>query len=628
MTNEITAYESLAADVNKTPGSSPSDTDQGAAATKLPELSLEMENEDILKLTDKWKNKWEKSEVKNEWEKKAEENEKYWLGKQFSGSDSSQERAEVDNLIFESLETYLPQATRRNPEPLVEKADGNAEQKEQEHILKVKTKLGRVADKNRLRLKLKKAARHWAIYLLGVLKFGWDLDNDIPQARVIRPKKIILDPDATIDEDGYSGAYIGEHRKMEASKLVSILKTTGGEDKAIEKVEEEVKGEMGTDVNFIEWWTAEYVCWQLKKTILLKKKNPNWNYDKTEEGEMQVDDYGNETLAPAKEVKGINHFPSPRMPYEFLSVFNLGDRPMDATSLIGQNLANQDLINKRNRQITKNADDMNGGLVVSLARSGLTQPQAKKVATALRSGGAILIPEGSPRDAIDRYPAPALPGDVYNQLVDTRARVRDIFGTRGSSAGGIESESTVRGKIISRGLDTDRIGGGISEYLEQLADRSYNWFLQMLYVYSTDFQFVGGAEPPKLDVSVKEGSLLPKDSTTIANQAIELGSAGKMSLVDMYRRLEFPNPEEMAANVWLEANAPELLYQGNPLVAQAIQMKQQAAMAAEQAKMEAEMTKEQMKHGQNMEIEAAKAASKNGGGAPEVALSEAPIMNA
>ena len=95
---------------------------------------------------------------------------------------------------------------------------------------------------------------------------------------------------------------------------------------------------------------------------------------------------------------------------------------------------------------------------------------------------------------------------------------------------------------MNRNLDTDRIGGGISEYLEQIADKTYNWFVQMLYVYDTGFQFVGGAKPPKITISVKEGSLLPKDSTTIANQAIDLGKSGKMALKDMYERLEYPNP--------------------------------------------------------------------------------------
>jgi hypothetical protein len=169
-----------------------------------------------------------------------------------------------------------------------------------------------------------------------------------------------------------------------------------------------------------------------------------------------------------------------------------------------------------------------------------------------------------------------LPADIYNDRNDTRIRVRDIFGIRGSAPAGIESETTVRGKILNRGLDTDRIGGGITEYIEQFADDIYNWCVQLMYVYSREYQFLPDAKPPKVRISVKEGSLLPKDTTTIANQSIELASAGRMSIVDMYKRLEYPNPEELAANVWLEANAPQLLFQDNELVQQALQMQSQS----------------------------------------------------
>ena len=66
--------------------------------------------------------------------KAGEENEKYWLGKQYEGPVDEKARPMVDNLIFESLETFLPRATKRNPEPLVtldnsEKSDdGNDDQ--------------------------------------------------------------------------------------------------------------------------------------------------------------------------------------------------------------------------------------------------------------------------------------------------------------------------------------------------------------------------------------------------------------------------------------------------------------------------------------------------------------------
>ena len=622
------AVASLGKDINKADGTTSDETKVGIVSEKVPELELSMSDEDIVKLTDKWEKEWNDSDVKAEWEKQCKENLEYWEGKQFDTPKGDKTRPNVDNIIFESLETYLPSTTRRNPEPIVmldakEKGkDGTELPAHVAYVEKVKGRLIDLADKNVVRLKVKKAARHWAISLVGVAKVGWDLDMNMPIVRVIRPSKVIFDPNATVDEDGYSGRRIGEFRKLPASMIIDLVESVKKKPEPVEGVvpeesdeakasseglnalKEKVKEDIATEVQFVEWWTPEYTCWKFGKHILLKKKNPHWNYDQTVtpdvnnivDPNVSVDDYGNAT-AEESVIKGINHFETPQMPFVFLSVFNLGDRPMDKTSLISQNLANQDRINKRNKQIDKNADSMNGGMVVSLERSGLTRDQAKGVTEALKKGGTVLIPTGAPKDAVDRFQVSGLPADVYNDLVDTRTRVRDIFGTSGSTPAGLGDEKTVRGKIMNRGLDTDRIGGGVSEYLEQFADQIYNWFVQLLYVYDDGFQFVEGGVPPKIIVSVKEGSLLPKDSTSLANQAIELALANKLSLVDLFKALERPNPEELAANVWLEANAPQLLYANNPMVQQAIAMQQEAA----QAEAEARQKEGEMKHGQEIE---------------------------
>jgi len=581
MSNAILeAFYSLGNKLNKRSGSVSSDTQEGVISEKLPELKLDMEDKDIIELTEKWEKSWNGSEAKTKWEKKAQENEKYWLGEHFNRPDADKTRAIVDNVIFESLETYLPQVTRRNPEPMVSLAAIEDETPEAQQFAKaLQNELGDLADELKLRLKLKKAARHWAISLLGAAKMGWDLNKDIPTVRIIRAQKLILDPDATIDEDGYTGDRIGEYRKMAAS---TILKIVSDDENATKVMTDLVGDKTATEVQFIEWWTPTYMCWTMGKNVLLKRKNPHWNYETEtpamadDQGMTPVDENGEPVMDTAP---GLNHFAIPKIPYLFLSVFNLGKQPVDDTSLIGQNLSNQDRVNKRIKQIDKNADSMNGGVVVSLARSGLSKEQAKGVTEALRKGGTVAIPDGAPDEAIRRIPGQGLPADVYNDLVDVRNRTKDIFGTRGSSAAGLESDTTVRGKLMNRNLDTDRIGGGVSEYLEQLADEIYNWLVQLLYVYDDRFQ---GKQAPKVCVSVKEGSLLPKDSTTIANQAIELAGAGKMSTIDLYKRLDYPNPEELAANVWLEVNAPEVLYADNPKVQQVMQQRAQASQNAAQ----------------------------------------------
>ncbi len=577
----LDAFYSLGRKINKAGGQSNNETEQGVVSEKLPELTLDMENEELALLTTQWESIWNKSDVKAKWLVQSEENEKYWLGNHFNRPDinASKNRPQTDNAIFESLETYLPKITRRNPEPMATLKQGvEVNDQSTTYTKDLQKDLADIADELKLRLKLKKAARHWAIYLVGAAKLGWDMNRDMPTVKIVRAKKLILDPDATVDEDGYTGKYIGEYRKLEAGIMKAMLAGIGGEQGYEKLIDEMVKDKLGTDIQFIEWWTDEYMCWTLGKDVLLKKKNPHWNYDSEQPGESTVDDYGVEQPGEMVPVEGFNHFPVPSKPFIMLSVFNLGKQPVDDTSLIGQNLANQDRINKRGKQIDKAADGMNGGVVVSLARSGLTQQQAKGVTKALHDGGVVAIPDGTPDEAIKRMVSPGLPDDVYNDLVDTRRRLSDIFGTSGLSPSGVSKERTVRGKYQIENMDTDRIGGGVSEYLEQFADDVYNWFTQLLYVYDDKYAVMQGK--PKVVISVKEGSLLPKDSTTLANQAIELAGVGKMSVLDLYKNLDYSNAEELAANVWLEVNAPEVLYMNDPRIAQVIQQRAEAAQNA------------------------------------------------
>lgn len=586
MTNQILeAFYSLGRNINKARGKSADvENDEGIVSEKFPELELDMKNSELIDLTMKWQKTWTTSVVYSEWQKHGEENEAYWLGNQHVKPKVEKTRPTIDNVIFEALETYLPEATRRNPDPTAALAQGQQDTPEnQKFKSELQKKLSETADTLKLRLKLKKAARHWAIYLLGIAKLGWDMDKDIPTVKIVRAKKLILDPEATVDEDGYTGNYIGEYRKLGASMLISMLKKIGAEDGAVKFIEDMVKDDLGTEVQFIEWWTPEYMCWTCNKQVLMKKKNPHWNYEQQvdapmdENGNPQLDENGQpQTVGKAQP----NHFKSPKMPYVFLSVFNLGRQPVDDTSLIGQNISTQDRINKRGRQIDKNADSMNNGMVVSLERSGLTAPQAKNVTKALRDGGTIAIPTGNVNEAMSRMSAPALPPDIYRDLVDQRGRVSAIFGSQGISPYSIQEDKTVRGKVLQHNAASDRIGGGVSEYLEQFADDIYNWFVQLLYVYD-DFYATNEVERPEIVIGVKEGSMLPKDSASLAVQAIELAKAGKLSLLDLYKALDYPNPDEMASNLWLEVNAPEILYSKDPRIQQVMQMKQQAAADGE-----------------------------------------------
>ena len=577
MLSRLRGAFSLGDNINKVQSEDLEQT-EGVISDERPDLKVSMSDEELIKLAKRWEKNWLEyyTEKLKERQKRSQT---YWEGK--GGTDTLNDilnmpsRAKQDNLIFEALETFLPIATRQNPDPLVVVDDSEEGQQLASDLKKM---LVYLADILRAKLKMKQVVRNWALYFVGVQKISWSEKTNNISITVIRPQKMIMDKDAVIDEGEYKGEFLGEYRKASAKNLINIFPSKKG---FIEGLVEDSEGNknLGTILQYIEWWTDEVVFWTLKGEVLDKIKNPNWNWDiTTEVPKMTVDDNGEEVeelneygevMVEPKTESGRNHFPHPMKPYTFLSVFNLQQHPHDATSLIEQNIPQQDTIDKRGQQIDANVNNMNGGWVVSREKAGLTKEEASQAVMAIQKGGVVDIPAGAPNEAIVKITGNSLPADVFNERQDARNELRGIFGVTGSTAQGISNEETVRGKIIVKGQDVDRIGGGVVEYIEQFYDQQYNWMIQMMYVhydeehYATVIGDEGGTEMVKISkenidrqvtVSVKEGSLIPKDSLTQRNEAIDLFNAGALDPVTLYKRLEFPNPQESAEKLqaWLQ----------------------------------------------------------------------------
>ena len=524
---------------------------EGVVSSPSPILNVQTSDDDLIIQKQRWIKNWEPHVTKLR--PKQDDAENYWLGKQ--GQDFLTNMGDLafahpltDNIIFEALETFLPQATRKSPEPVL-----SSDNTKEGNLLadNVRKMLLHLSDILNFKLKLKTVVRNWALYYLGVQKIGWDIENDEISLTSLRPQKLIMDPNATISENGkYTGRYLGEYKKDNAEDLA--VKFPEKKD----FIEGFVNKQMGTELQYIEWWAegGRLLFWTLRDEVLGKALNPHFNYEGREE--VKTDEFGAETV---ESFTAANHFKNPEFPYVFLSVFNLGLHPNDDTSLIEQNLGNQDLITKRYRQIDENVDGMNGGWAISGELSGITQEQSASVIRAFREGRGVWIPQGSVQEAVSPMKQPGLPADVFNSLQDGRNELRGIFGTAGSTPAGTAEEKTVRGKIIIGQQDQSRIGGGVAEYLEQFSDTVYNYMVQMMYVYYDEPHIASiiGSENTfetvqirntdlnrKLTVSVKEGSMIPKDPLTVANQAIDLFAAGAIDPITLHERLDDPNPRE------------------------------------------------------------------------------------
>lgn len=550
--NAIKGSLGLFGDTNKTDG-----IIDGQNPMPVDEYESTLDPIEIMQLVSQWKRTYNVYYTDIEKGQKASFD--YWVGKHKNQNGLGLDGVgSTDNLIFEAVETFLPIATRANPEPLVSADPSDISQSVAKDV---KVALANWADEQKLRRKLAKGTRGWLLNRLGVWKLAWNPITKVIELHVVNPKKMILDRDGHVDEGGvFRGEYEGERKSATADTLCKMFPKHKAE------IAKKAQDKMATKFEYIEWWyRGTDIIFTLDDMLLGKFKNPNWNYDISDQPETEsiIDPETQEVLAegtPAVDgVRGTNHLKEILSPYRYLAIFNTGEQPHDNTSLILQNIPLQDVINRREVQIDRNVEGMNNGMVVS--GTSFTEEQASQAASALRKGMAIRVPNGSVNDAVLFPERPGLPGDVFEHLRDSRTELRNIFGTAGSSAEGVKSQESVRGKVLVNQMDSSRIGGGVTEYIEQVADSLYNLAVQFMFVFYDEEHFITTAGQvdgmelitlkndkfpllKTLQVTVKEGSLVPKDPLTQRNEAIDLWSANAIDPLNLFKKLDFPNPAE------------------------------------------------------------------------------------
>lgn len=526
--------------------------EEGITGEQLDPLVLDMEDSELIQLSKEWENI--SAPYHSKIEPRQKRNKTYYKGLQREGM-TGDSTPVADNVIFESEETFIPQALSKNPEPVVW-SDNTEEGKIASNDLK--TTLQFQADQQVLRKKLGIALRHWSINFIGILKHGWNSKYDDICTEVRHPKNFVFDPEAYIDESGdYQGAYLGERIPSTGKDLIDLYPDFA------EVITLKLSGKLGTKVTRTEWWTNEYMFVRYEDIILEKTRNPFFNY-----GQTIVVDGVEET------VEGNNHFATPKMPYTFLSVISLQEQPFDETNLIEQNIANQDNITNRETQIQKNLKVGNNSLAVS--GQSFDIETARLAAKAIEDGDPVLVPSGDIGSSIQRLPANSIPEAVFRAQQNAKDSLRSVFGVQGISSTATNDQSTARGMILEKQYDSTRIGGGVGDALEQVADNTFNWWTQLMYVFYDEkryaaimgsgraVEYVGiilANTNRRFVVSVVANSMSPKDEISEQNQAIDLANSGWLDPINLFKKLNYPDPMETARMVTMYRVSPELYLQ-------------------------------------------------------------------
>ncbi len=545
---------------------------EGATGDEFDALSVDMTTEELLKLRDQYEMRYAPYEAKLK--PRVDKIRNSYLGKRPDGAWLIDHDLPIAaNLQFEAEETFLAAALAKNPDPVVycdNTPEGDAV------ATSVKTMLQFHADQLVIRRKLTLMVRQWSMDLLGVLKPGWNSKiNDVAlDNRKIRD--YIFDPDGYVDAYGDFSSWFGERIKVTAEQLT--------ENFPLHKdyIELVVDGKLGTEVTYTEWWPNDDYCFiTFKEKVLDKFKNPYFSYPQPIQdpvtGKQAIDPVSGEPQM----TKPINHFAHPKKPGIFLSVFSLQEHPHDITSLVEQNIPNQNRISRRTEQIDANASAANNGYAFS--EDNFNQETAKQAANARKRGNPILIPSGGPIDkAIFPLPAQNIPSGFFDELEISKNDLRSSWGTQGLTAEPPTPDTTARGMVLNQAHDNSRIGGGIGDSIEQVADNAFNWLAQLYAVFYDEKHFaaiMGNAKAVEyvtlsnqdmdrqLIISVSPDSMKPKDDITNLNLAQALYGEGAIGPKTLLTMVDFPNPDESAADgalwavdkmAYIQLNFPEV----------------------------------------------------------------------
>jgi len=592
--NVMGVSDLIESDTNKVRNSD--DSPEGAQGDQYDILDLPMSDEELLRLRDDWENTYAPYEGK--YKEVPKRNLRSYLGRDKSGRLIGEEEGGAANLQFEAEETFLPAALAQNPDPLVwsdNKPGG------QELSDTVKVMLQFHAQQLLLRRKLEVMARQWSIYHLGVLKAGWNKqikDVTIDNRKI---QDFIFDPDGYVDVYGDFSSWLGERITVTAERLIELFPKHKEYIEHTVSVEDKVK--LGTKVTYTEWWNDDYCFSTYKKIVLDKHKNENFNYD---EGEQEPDPLTGQVPPPKP-----NHFAIPKKPYIFLSVFSLQEQPHDITGLIEQNIPNQQKISRRTEQIDEGVSAANNGLLLS--EDNFNQETGKQAVNAIRTKtGFILVPSGKPLgEAVARLQAPSFPDSAFKDLDNSERHLLESWGVQGIASQEQKPDETARGMILNQGRDTSRIGGGISDILEQSVAKScYDWLVQ-LYCVNYDqkhfaavmgtgasvqyVEFESADMTHQLVIGVAANSMMPKDETAIANQAISLFGSGAIGPKTLLERLNFPDADDAASDgaLWKFSEATDggmtYITLNFPQLAQQLQQMQQQQQQAQQQAQQQEL---------------------------------------
>jgi hypothetical protein len=306
-------------------------------------------------------------------------------------------------------------------------------------------------------------------------------------------------------------------------------------------------------VTYFECWFSytgedgspqEGVCWFIheKRLILDKMQNPNWVYMKNHKKEMEA-----------------NVMSMPPKPFVVFNYINTGHSYIDETCLIEQAIPLQTALNKRLRQISENADYVNGRWVAS--KKSFSQEDARNLINKGAKTVAMVDREDVSNSLMNVAPN-QLGAWVENTVYDYRNEIDGMMGTPSQFKGSQPTASDTLGRDLMIKQQAGALQDDLVRSISMAMEQYYTILLQMMRVYYTDdywFQTRGGdgqyqfivLNGDKIDsnvkVSVQVDSTLPLDKASVRATSMDLWKSGRaIDYKTLMEDLGLPNPDVRA----------------------------------------------------------------------------------
>ena len=477
-------------------------------------------------------------------------NVEYLLGEQINQKDYLKTDARyVDNRLLTSVRAILAYVTGQLAAPSV------VPSKSDEIYLKAARNIGSAlyqhALDNKVDTKIRAAVLNLVSRKRGYLKLRWDdnagIQGDIV-TEVVNPEDIIIDQTAGF-LDNPKKIY---HRVgCTIDELCAKFPDKHDEIFTAYNIQRGTTSQLSKYVYHFECWFTytdkttyepkEGVCWFIpdKHLILDKKPNPNWLYFKTKKKEKQAN--------------VLFHAPKP---FVNLNYINLGKSFIDETCLVEQAMPQQEMLNRRGRQIWENADYVNGRWVAS--KKAFSQEDAQKLVNKGAKTVALVDSEDVGKSFMNVASA-ALPAYVENTMYDARSEIDKIMGTPDQFSGSQPNRKNTLGQDLMVKQQAGALQDDLVRAVASGMEDYYKLLLQMMRVYYTDdywFQFKGNDGKYEfimlngnlIDSNVRVGvqvdSTLPLDKQMIRNTAMTLWNSGRaIDHRSLMEDLGLPNPE-------------------------------------------------------------------------------------